>query len=121
MGHQAPIHWAGIGLVSAPTTATSAAQAQVHAHADATAPAAGHSPVDALGNAPGTKLITIIINSLIADWTCKLDMLGIGVVLEVGRRSRRSPSLMLTGFFCGNIVFVGIPGATAIAVQFTSA
>ncbi len=120
MGHQTLVQWTGIGLVSDSTLATCVTTARALALAGTAVCAPGPSPDVALDCAPGMLLITIIINSVIAYWTCRLAALGIGAVLEGGRRSMRSPSLMLMGFFIGIIVFAGIPGATAIAVLLPS-
>ncbi len=84
--------------------------------AAANAQSTGTSPVDALKCAPGMRVITITINALVIYWNCALAMLVVGVGLRNGRRrSRRSPSPMLTGFFCGDLVITDSPGATAIA------
>ncbi len=109
-------------MVSTTALVAHAAGAQLHAPAAAAAPATGTLPVDALECAPGMRIITITINSFFVYWNCGLAALVVGAGLRVGRRrSRRSPSPMLKGFFSGDIVIEGIPGATAIAVLLTSA
>ncbi len=72
-------------------------------------------PEDARDCAPGMISLIIIIMSLGSYWTCELAVLGLGAALEVGRRSGRSPSPPLLGFFIVHLAATDLPNATAIA------
>ncbi len=93
------------------------AEAPVRACVRATAWLPSLPPDDAWDYAPGMSSFIIVINSLVAYWTCRLAALGMGAVLVDGRRSRRSPSPLLMGFFIMIIVSADLPVATAIALM----
>ncbi len=91
------------------------AEAPLRACLRTAAPPTSPPPDDAWDYAPGMISFIIVIVSLGAYWTCRLAALVAGAVLMVGRRSRRSPSQLLLGFFIMLIVFTVLPVATAIA------